>query len=184
MIARPKNTEQDQRMMAEAQAAQARMTGGNALDDIAKAQTLLDSGAITQPEFDALKAKALAQAPAAHAAWDDSAVRCIDESGFDYIGGAQAPPMTLLRTPSADAARTVRRLPTGKDQWRGPREAPLGEANQKEGVVAEGNYFVYGGAYQSFSDAQVDFDSVKSYYNRHHRRATRPHSSSRKRTAR
>ncbi len=60
MIARPKNTEQDQRMMAEAQAAQARMTGGNALDDIAKAQALLDSGAITQPEFDALKAKALA----------------------------------------------------------------------------------------------------------------------------
>jgi energy-coupling factor transporter transmembrane protein EcfT len=60
VIARPKNTEQDQRMMAEAQAAQARMTGGNAVDDIAKAQALLDSGSITQQEFDALKAKALA----------------------------------------------------------------------------------------------------------------------------
>ena len=60
MIVRPKNTEQDQRMMAEAQATQARMTGGSALDDISKAQELLDKGSITQPEFDAIKAKALA----------------------------------------------------------------------------------------------------------------------------
>ena len=60
MIARPKNTEQDQRMMAEAQAAQARLVGGSAVDDIAKAQDLLDKGAISQAEFDALKAKALA----------------------------------------------------------------------------------------------------------------------------
>jgi hypothetical protein len=60
MIVRPKNTEQDKRMMAEAQATQARMMGGNAVDDIAKAQALLDKGAITQAEFDALKAKALA----------------------------------------------------------------------------------------------------------------------------
>lgn len=60
MIARPKNTEQDQRMMAEAIATQARLTGGSAVDDIAKAQGLLDSGAITKAEFDALKAKALA----------------------------------------------------------------------------------------------------------------------------
>jgi hypothetical protein len=60
VIVRPKNTEQDQRMMAEAQAAQARMTGGNAVDDIAKAQALLEKGSITQAEFDAIKAKALA----------------------------------------------------------------------------------------------------------------------------
>jgi hypothetical protein len=61
MIVRPKNTEQDQRMMAEAQATQARLTGGSALDDIARAQELLDKGSITQPEFDAIKAKALAK---------------------------------------------------------------------------------------------------------------------------
>jgi len=61
MIARPKNTEQDQRDMAEAQAAQARLQGGSALDDIAKAQALLDKNAITQAEFEAIKAKALAQ---------------------------------------------------------------------------------------------------------------------------
>jgi hypothetical protein len=36
------------------------MTGGSAVDDIAKAQDLLDKGAITQAEFDAIKAKALA----------------------------------------------------------------------------------------------------------------------------
>ena len=61
MIARPKNTEQDQRMMADAQATQARLQGGSALDDITKAQALLDKNAITQAEFEAIKAKALAQ---------------------------------------------------------------------------------------------------------------------------
>ncbi len=60
MIVRPKNTEQDQRMMAEMQAAQSRMQGGNAVDDIAKAQALLEKGSISQAEFDAIKAKALA----------------------------------------------------------------------------------------------------------------------------
>jgi len=34
--------------------------GGSSVDDIAKAKSLLDSGAITQAEFDAIKAKALA----------------------------------------------------------------------------------------------------------------------------
>ena len=56
MIARPKNTEQDQRMMAEAKAVQSRIVGGSSVDDIAKAQGLLDKGAITQAEFDSIKA--------------------------------------------------------------------------------------------------------------------------------
>jgi len=60
MIARPKNTEQDRRMMEQAQAVQSRLVGGSSVDDIAKAQELLDKGAITQDEFNALKAKALA----------------------------------------------------------------------------------------------------------------------------
>ncbi len=60
VIVRPKNTEQDQREMAQAQSAQARMAGGSSVDDIAKAQELLDKGAITQAEFDSIKAKALA----------------------------------------------------------------------------------------------------------------------------
>jgi hypothetical protein len=60
VIARPKNTEQDQRDMAAMQAQQAQMVGGSSVDDIAKAQDLLDKGSITQAEFDAIKAKALA----------------------------------------------------------------------------------------------------------------------------
>ena len=60
MGVRPKNTEQDQRMMAEMQARQQRATGFSAAEEIAKAQSLLDSGAITQAEFNDLKTKALA----------------------------------------------------------------------------------------------------------------------------
>ncbi len=60
MIARPKMTEQDKRELEQMQAAQARMQGGSAADDIAKAHDLLEKGAITQAEFDAIKAKALA----------------------------------------------------------------------------------------------------------------------------
>jgi hypothetical protein len=60
MIARPKDLEQDRRMIAQVEAQQARVQGGAAVDDIAKAQGLLEKGAITQAEFDAIKAKALA----------------------------------------------------------------------------------------------------------------------------
>ena len=59
MIVRPKNTEQDRRDMAAVQSMQARVQGGSAVDDIARAQELLKSNAITQAEFEALKAKAL-----------------------------------------------------------------------------------------------------------------------------
>ncbi len=61
MIARPKNTEQDKRLIAQAQAVQSRLQGGSAIDDIAKAKELLDAGTISQEEFNTLKTKALGQ---------------------------------------------------------------------------------------------------------------------------
>jgi len=59
LFARPKNSEQDQRIIAEAQATQARLAGGSTLDDIVKAQELLDKNMITQAEFNGIKAKSL-----------------------------------------------------------------------------------------------------------------------------
>ncbi len=59
MIARPKMTEQDKQLMEEAEARQKRAAGYSAADEIAKAQALLNSGAITQAEFDEMKRKAM-----------------------------------------------------------------------------------------------------------------------------
>ena len=58
MIARPADAtrEQDMQMMA----AQRRAAGYSSSEEIAKAQQLLQSGAITQAEFDSIKARALA----------------------------------------------------------------------------------------------------------------------------
>jgi hypothetical protein len=57
MIARPADAtrEQDMQMLAQARAA----SGATAADEIAKAQQLLQSGAITQEEFDHIKSRAL-----------------------------------------------------------------------------------------------------------------------------
>jgi hypothetical protein len=59
MIARPKMTEQDKQLMEEAAARQKRAAGYSAAEEIAKAQALKDSGAITDAEFQELKRKAM-----------------------------------------------------------------------------------------------------------------------------
>ena len=59
MISRPKMTEQDKQLMEKAQAQQHRAAGYSAAEEIAKAQALKDSGAITEAEFQELKRKAM-----------------------------------------------------------------------------------------------------------------------------
>jgi hypothetical protein len=59
MIARPKMTEQDKQLVEEAEAKQKRAAGYSATEEIAKAQALKDSGAITDAEFQELKRKAM-----------------------------------------------------------------------------------------------------------------------------
>jgi hypothetical protein len=60
IIARPKVTAQDVQMMAKADAANQAATGVSTADELAKLGQLRDSGAISVPEYDALKAKLLA----------------------------------------------------------------------------------------------------------------------------
>jgi type VI protein secretion system component VasK len=59
MIARPKMTEQDKRMMAEMQEQQRRVSGFSSADEIEKLSKLRDSGEITAEEYTNLKARAL-----------------------------------------------------------------------------------------------------------------------------
>jgi Phospholipase_D-nuclease N-terminal len=65
LIARPKMTEQDKRLLAEQQEIQRRVTGYSASDEIAKAAKLQQDGAITAEEFEKLKSDALARQSAA-----------------------------------------------------------------------------------------------------------------------
>jgi len=60
LIARPKMTEQDRRMMEQYETQARRAAGYSATDEIARAQQLKDSGAITTEEFESIKRRALA----------------------------------------------------------------------------------------------------------------------------
>jgi len=60
MIARPKMTDQDRRMIVEAEAKQQRMAGYSAADEIAKLGKLRDEGKISAEEYERLKQKAIA----------------------------------------------------------------------------------------------------------------------------
>jgi uncharacterized membrane protein len=59
IISRPKVTAQDVQLMAQAEAAQKAAMAVSPADEIAKLEQLKASGAITQPEYDTLKKKAL-----------------------------------------------------------------------------------------------------------------------------
>lgn len=60
LIARPKMTEQDRRMMMEAEEAQRRMAGYSPAAEIEKLPALKESGKISAEEFEALKQRAMA----------------------------------------------------------------------------------------------------------------------------
>jgi hypothetical protein len=59
MISRPKVTAQDVQLMTQADAAAKAAAGVSTADQIEKLNQLLASGAITQPEYEALKKKAI-----------------------------------------------------------------------------------------------------------------------------
>ena len=60
MIVRPKMTPQDVQMLAQSEAAMKAAGGVSTADELAKLTQLRDSGALTIPEYEALKAKLLA----------------------------------------------------------------------------------------------------------------------------
>lgn len=60
MLARPKMTEQDQQLLAEAERQRQYVSGYSTADELAKLQQLKDSGAISAEEFESAKKKALA----------------------------------------------------------------------------------------------------------------------------
>ena len=59
MIARPKMTEQDRRMMDEAAEAQRRLSGYSPAEEIAKLAALRDAGKITAEEYEQMKQRAM-----------------------------------------------------------------------------------------------------------------------------
>jgi hypothetical protein len=59
VIARPKMTEQDKRMMEEAREQQRRIQGYSAADEVAKLAALRDEGKITPEEYETMKQRAL-----------------------------------------------------------------------------------------------------------------------------
>ena len=59
MIARPKMTEQDKRMIDEAREQQRRLSGYSAADEIVKLAQLRDEGKITAAEYEQLKSQAV-----------------------------------------------------------------------------------------------------------------------------
>ena len=61
MIGRPKMTEQDKEMMAQAQEAQRRVEGYSSADEVAKLAKLRDAGEITAAEFEEQKKRAMMQ---------------------------------------------------------------------------------------------------------------------------
>jgi hypothetical protein len=60
VIARPKVTAGDVKAMVRADAAQKAVAGVSTADELAKLQQLKDAGAISQAEYDSLKAKTIA----------------------------------------------------------------------------------------------------------------------------
>jgi hypothetical protein len=60
IVARPKATAQDVRMMAQAEAATKTAAGVSTADELAKLAQLRDAGTITIPEYESLKAKLIA----------------------------------------------------------------------------------------------------------------------------